>query len=104
MENNTQANAKRVAMIKVGNYLLTSDTCLAGHDVRDKAKSISMRKRYGKQGGQVKPVCRQCENEYAKASYRRRTTTDKTILLDLIKNNPDLVEPLLKVAKVLITK
>jgi hypothetical protein len=104
MGNDGKANAKRVAMIKTGNYLLTSDTCSAGHDITDKVKSISMRKRYGKQDGQFKPVCRQCENEYAKQAYRRRVASDKVILIDLIKNNPELVEPLLKVAKAIIGK
>lgn len=104
MGNDGKANAKRVAMVKTGNYLLTSDTCSVGHDITDKAKSIIMRKRYGKQAGQFKTMCRQCENEYAKMSYRRRTSTDKVILLNLIKNNPELVEPLLKVAKAIISK
>ena len=104
MGNDGKANAKRVAMIKTGNYLLTSDTCSAGHDITDKAKSIVMTKRYGKQAGQVKPLCRKCVNEYARQTYRRRATTDKVILIDLIKNNPELVEPLLKVAKAIVRK
>ncbi len=104
MGNDGKVNAKRVAMIKTGNYLLTSDTCSAGHDIRDKAKSLSLRKRYGKQEGQFKPLCRKCENEYARQAYRRRATTDKVILIDLIKKNPELVEPLLRVAKAIVGK
>jgi hypothetical protein len=102
MENNTEANAS-VATKRTGKELLTCDTCVLGHDIRDKATSIAVRKRYGKQAGQVKYTCLACENDRQK-EYKRNGVSDLNKLIRLIRSHPELVEVLTKVAKATITK
>jgi purine nucleoside permease len=98
---NNEANAGSVAKKKTGKDLLTHDICVNGHDIRDKAKSIAIRKRYQKQAGEIKYTCRRCETERTKLYYKHRQRAD---LINLIQKHPELVEVLTKVAQEVIGK
>lgn len=96
-------NAGSVAKKKTGKELLTCDTCVSGHDIRNKETSIAVRKRYGKQTGQVKYTCLACENDRQK-EYKRNGVSDLNKLIRLIRSHPELVGDLAEIVKRLISK
>ena len=114
MSKNNEMNAKSVVKRVGQHYLLVYDYCKVGHDIRDKETSLIIEKRYGKQAGQIGYKCRECQNTRMRERIRAKgakpqkhfiePNSDLGVLVRLIRNEPEVIKQLTKIAKVLITE